>query len=219
MKSKYTKIFSIFAIILSLFVTPVHAYGNPYPGGWDNCTWSAWTLVNNYTGIEMPGWGNAGQWLANAAAQGWPTGSMPAANSVAVYSHHVVYVLSYDGGSEMYVQEGGYSGGYHEGYVPAFGPRHTQQLLGFIYLGGSVEYSPEAQQNYNNYIANAKIPDQPVLPKKEEIVIEVDPEAAMAEDVFLSSLKYEEIVLDETTEVTISYGKRKLIQMPKEKQS
>ena len=215
MRKKLFTIATLLAFLFTSFITPGYAYGNPYPGGWDNCTWSAWTLVYNSTGIALPSWGNAGSWLYNAAAQGWATGSTPASNSIAVYSHHVVYVTSYDGGDQMYVQEGGYLGGYHEGYAYAYGGRGSQALLGFIYLGGGGGYSAPAQTyNQASSSGTAQTVTQ-VRPRKEEIVIEVDPEAAMSEDVFLSSLKYEEIELEENPEVTISYRKHRIITLPK----
>ena len=215
MRKKLFTIATLLAFLFTSFITPVYAYGNPYPGGWDNCTWSAWTLVYNSTGIALPSWGNAGSWLYNAAAQGWATGSTPASNSIAVYSHHVVYVTSYDGGDQMYVKEGGYLGGYHEGYAYAYGGRGSQALLGFIYLGGSVPAYPEspAYSGTSSY-SQTQNGRQIIQPKKEEIIIEVDPEAAMNEDVFLSSLKYEEITLEEDPEVTISYRKRSIIMLP-----
>lgn len=120
---------------------------NPYGGGWSNCTWGAWELARSSTGIELPAWGNAGDWLWSAANSGYATGSTPAANSIAVWSGHVAYVAGYDGSDSIYIQEGGYQGSYSEGYAPAYGGRHGQTLLGYIYLGSGpiepISYEPE----------------------------------------------------------------------------
>ena len=138
--------------IVSTAMIGVNAQNNPYPGSWNNCTWSCWELVKSATGIEMPSWGNAREWYGNAKAQGWAVGSTPAAGAVAVYDNHVVYVSSYDGGDQMYVQEGGYLGTYHEGYVPAWTGRGTSlPLIGFIYLTsgpGEASYSVSESQPY-----------------------------------------------------------------------
>ena len=39
---------------------------NPYFGGYSNCTWSAWQIVYDTTGIALPDFGVAGNWM-NAA--------------------------------------------------------------------------------------------------------------------------------------------------------
>jgi surface antigen len=111
------------------------SYTNPYYGGWSNCTWSAWQIALEQTGIALPEFGSAGSWLYNAAAMGYWTGSQPAAGSIIVWSHHVGYVSAVsEDGSMIYVMEGGYCGGYHEGWFPAYFPRSSQALLGYIYL-------------------------------------------------------------------------------------
>ncbi len=113
--------------------------GNPYGGGWSNCTWSTWELVYESTGIELPRWGNGGEWARNAVNQGWYVSAVPAANTIAVWSNHVAYVtdVSEDGAS-IFIREGGYMGGYNEGWYPAFDTRSWQALIGYIYIGGEV---------------------------------------------------------------------------------
>ena len=108
---------------------------NPYFGGYSNCTWSAWQIAYETTGIALPSLGAAGSWLRNAAAMGYTTSNVPVANSIVVWSGHVGYVSAVsEDGQMIYVREGGYSGGYHEGWFPAYYPRYRQALYGYIYL-------------------------------------------------------------------------------------
>lgn len=139
------------------FMTPVEADGwydaqgnwtekvsyapanNPYAGAWNNCTWSAWQIALEQTGTALPEWGSAGSWLAEAAADGYATSSVPAAGSIIVWSSHVGYVQAVsEDGSSVYVLEGGYRSplgtGYNEGWYPAYSGRGGQALLGYIYL-------------------------------------------------------------------------------------
>ncbi len=104
--------------------------GNPYYGGWSNCTWSAWQLVHDATGISLPRWGNAGQWLGNAASGGYSTGSSPRANSLIVWGWHVGYVTAVDG-DNVYVKEGNYLGSYREGWLASW---RKGSVIGYIYL-------------------------------------------------------------------------------------
>lgn len=104
---------------------------NPYGGGWSNCTWSAWTLANQYAGVSLPSWGWAGSWLANASADGWITSSDPSPYSIAVYSGHVALVTAVEG-DMVYIKEGGFLGGYNERWVYVGGS--TQTCLGYIWL-------------------------------------------------------------------------------------
>jgi len=122
----------ILAGTLTISPLTIHAEGNPYGGGWNNCTWSAWQLVSETDGIQLPQWGNAGSWLTAAANAGYATGSVPAANSIAVWSHHVAFVTDTDGIDQIYTEEGGFNGGYYEGWFSATG---RGRLCGFIYLG------------------------------------------------------------------------------------
>lgn len=105
---------------------------NPYAGGWSNCTWSAWQLYFNATGISLPNLGNAGQWYSNAAAYGYSVGSTPAAGSIAVYNGHVAYVTSVNADGSVNIAEGGYSGHYNERTVSASGTG-TKSTIGYIY--------------------------------------------------------------------------------------
>lgn len=111
----------------SSYTPPIYSGGgNPYAGGWTNCTWGAWQALYNARGIALPSMGNASQWLASAASMGYSVGGAPAPGSVAVWYYttsaygHVAYVsdVSADG-SMIYVIEGGYMGAYHEGWMAA----------------------------------------------------------------------------------------------------
>ncbi len=108
--------------------------GNPYYGGWSNCTWGTWQLVHDTLGISLPGWGMAGNWMNDAARSGYATGSTPKVYSIAVYSWHVAFVTAVDG-DMVYIKEGNYLGHYYERWVPAEGLPYTgQTCLGYIYL-------------------------------------------------------------------------------------
>ena len=116
--------------------TVTYAAVNPYYGGWSNCTWSAWQLCYDYTGIALPRFGNAGAWYGNAAAYGYAVGTSPAPMSVIVWSNHVGFVTEgNEDGSMVYIKEGGYCGGYHEGWWPSQAGRHGQAFYGYIYVG------------------------------------------------------------------------------------
>ena len=65
---------------------------NPYPNEQTAngkttvpCTYYAWQLVYDNFRIELPNWGNAVQWYANAKAEGYPIGDVPKYGAIAVY--------------------------------------------------------------------------------------------------------------------------------------
>lgn len=109
---------------------------NPYAGGWANCTWGAWQLAHDNVGINLPAWGNAGNWLYSAQASGYATGQTPKANSIMVSSHHVAYVSSVSAdGNSIYIKEGGWYGiMYNERWSPAYNASSGQDIYGYIYL-------------------------------------------------------------------------------------
>ena len=154
--------------------------GNPYPMHWDNCTWSAWTLCKAYTGISLPGWGDAKYWYARAQKAGFKTGSAPAVNSLVCFDNHVGFVSAVsEDGQYAYIQEGNWGGTYHEGWWPAFSDRHSLKLYGYIYLG---EYEP-----------NAEI----LVPDPEEIEKQAEEQQNQSEDI-----DYTDPVSSEEPEVT-----------------
>lgn len=108
---------------------------NPYYGGYANCTWSAWQIAYETTGIALPAFGRAGNWMNAAASMGYTVSNVPAVNSIVVWSNHVGFVSAVsEDGSMVYIREGGYCGGYHEGWFPAYYSRSRQALYGYIYL-------------------------------------------------------------------------------------
>ena len=65
--------------------------GNTYEPG--QCVWHVKNLKP-----EIPnGWGSAYQWLYNARASGWATGTTPKVGAVGVKGNHVVYVVQVKG--------------------------------------------------------------------------------------------------------------------------
>ena len=143
----------IFAFIQIIDGTDTtYAADNPYTGGNSNCTWTAWQQAKDNTGVELPKWGNAGTWYDSARNAGYSVGGTPRAQSIAVYSGnpgHVAYVADYNSGTnQIYVKEGGYNGGYHEGWTPVQ-PSYNGALVGFIYLG-SVNRAPEGSLDLCN---------------------------------------------------------------------
>lgn len=148
----------IFRVLLTVFMLvmfiPIAAKaGNPYPVGgidgsgaqWSNCTWSAWELTKSNLGIELPSWGNAGQWYTNATRAGYNLGRAPAGHSIKVTAGHVAYVTEVSPDkSQVYVKEGGYNYEdgthlrYHEGWVSA----NPSDLIGYIYLDNTSDIIP-----------------------------------------------------------------------------
>lgn len=143
---------SVIVLLLTGSLTPLHAEeedenaggppavtnaSNPYYGGWSNCTWGAWQLVYEYTGIALPAWHNAWQWYQDAMADGFEVSQYPRANSIGVWNSHVVYVTEFDG-QNIYVKEGGFLGGYNEGWSDGFSSRYGEPLIGYIYIPGEM---------------------------------------------------------------------------------
>jgi surface antigen len=77
----------------------VDSAGNTYYNGY--CTWYAKNRRPDLPNML----GNGGQWVANAAARGYATGSAPRAGAVAETSGHVAYVESVNGDGTMVISE------------------------------------------------------------------------------------------------------------------
>lgn len=97
--------------------TPVvqSSAGNTYSYGW--CTWYVKSRKPNIPNS----WGNAYQWIGNAQASGYATGSTPVAGAIGASGGHVVYVESVSGGN-VNISEMAYAGGVgvvHYRTVPA----------------------------------------------------------------------------------------------------
>lgn len=141
----------IVVTLVPLIPTPVAAASNPYPQyNYYNsasdyqiaCTWYAWNQVYNRLGIALPAWGNGGQWLDNAKNAGYSTGTIPKANSLAVYNGydawgHVEFVTAVNG-NNITVNSGGYNPttppGTIDGLVKYGVEVGKNNLRGFIYL-------------------------------------------------------------------------------------
>ena len=121
---RWTAFLLVFVLVSGIFTSPVKVYANPYGGGDGNCTYTAWRLAYANTGIQLPGWGNAGTWYNSARNAGFTVSTVPRAKSIAVWSGgpngygHVAYVTEVSG-DQIYIQEGGYNGAYHEGWGSA----------------------------------------------------------------------------------------------------
>lgn len=73
--------------------------GNTYYAGY--CTWYA-----KQRRPDLPNMlGNGGQWVANAAARGIPTGTTPRAGAIAEIPGHVAYVESVNGNGTIVISE------------------------------------------------------------------------------------------------------------------
>lgn len=88
--------------------------GNTYD--FHSCTWHVKEMRP-----DIPNsWGNASQWLYNAQAMGWPTGSEPRAGAIGWTSGHVVYIIRVVG-DRVYLSERNYdwNGSYRERWANA----------------------------------------------------------------------------------------------------
>lgn len=218
------------AFFLALFLTisfatsydsDVNAEGgnNPYNGGWSNCTWAAWQLVYESTGIELPSLGNAGEWAYNAASMGYTVSGIPSANTIVVWSGHVGYVTAVsEDGQSVYIKEGNFGGSYHEGWFPAYGPRTGQALIGYIYLGGEAPatyYTPdqltlsqsveEAAQRAAE--AQAIAEQQKIVEEEESSIIRIDDAASFESQKSVEKNAEREIQLEDANQTVTVIGK------------
>lgn len=158
---KSKKLLGILLCVITIFTSvfagtmTVAAANNPY-GEWQTiggittrrCTWYAWKMAYERTGVALPGLGNGGQWYNNAKKYGYSVGSVAVPNCIAVWTDsgygHVGFVESVSNG-KMRVLEGGRSDLAYNGSggigsatlsatVGTYRNRGTQRLQGFIYL-------------------------------------------------------------------------------------
>lgn len=103
--------------------------GNLYGHGW--CTWGV-KQVAPWVGND---WGNAYQWAASAAAQGFQTGSTPVPGSVIVWSgNHVAYVTDVREDGMIQVLEANFNGNrYVDNFRGWFNPNGIQGNVTYIY--------------------------------------------------------------------------------------
>lgn len=162
-KLKWIITFFTSMVMVLGFSIAVQAASNPYPTQQDvdgdgyyevPCTRFAWQQAYDKLGIALPAWGNAGNWYSAAKNAGMSVGSVPKANSIAVWTGdtygHVAYVTAVSGTNTFTVNEGGRtdldrtsSHGVAYGYTltNAVGQRRPydtgKTLAGFIYLSNT----------------------------------------------------------------------------------
>lgn len=117
MKKLLSLILSITMIfsVISIMSVNTNAASNPYSGGYNNCTYTAWEEMYNRQGVALPWFSSAGDWLNQArnASYSVYTSGKCVAGSIAVWisgGEHVAYVLSVNGNT-MTVIEGGWGDG------------------------------------------------------------------------------------------------------------
>lgn len=192
MKKLVAVLLSVITMMTAVFAgtVSVSAASNPY-GEWQTiggvttrrCTWYAWKLAYERTGVALPGLGNGGQWYDNAKKYGYSVGSAAVANCIAVWTDngygHVGYVESVSNG-KMRVLEGGRSDKAYDGSggigtatldarVGSLRNKNTQRLQGFIYLKQvyNVSYESLGIQFVNN--TNAKLTAYIKNPSRQKI--------------------------------------------------
>ncbi|MEE3486496.1 MAG: CHAP domain-containing protein [Bulleidia sp.] len=217
------------AVFMALFLTISFATsydsdvnaegGNPYYGGWQNCTWSAWQLVYESTGISLPRWGDAGEWAYNAASMGYTVSGIPAPNTIAVWSGHVGYVTAVsEDGQAVYIKEGNWGGTYNEGWCPAYGSRTGQTLIGYIYLGGeapAVYYTPDqlgisqsiSEAAERAQAAQAVAEQQKMIKEEESTIIRVDDAASADTQKSVEKSAVKEIQQEDANQTVTVIGK------------
>ena len=149
--------------LLPLLTTEVSAASNPYPTWQDAdgdgqgelpCTRYAWQQAYDRLGVALPAWGNVIDWYWRAQNAGYPVGTTPQANSIAVWSidthswGHVAFVTAVNG-SNMTINEAGrtdaeWNNGIVDNQVVPSGVNsdwYGRTLIGFIYLTEAPEVS------------------------------------------------------------------------------
>ena len=82
-----------------------------------NCTYWAWQRWLEVYGVELPRWGNAGEWAGNAAAAGFVVSNVPVMGSIVVTWEsplgHVAFVEAIDPAdpNRILISEYGYAAG------------------------------------------------------------------------------------------------------------
>ncbi len=106
--------------------------GINYPVG--QCTWA----VQKLTGWAGDWWGNAADWAANAAREGYQTGTTPVVGAIAVWDDgaygHVAYVSDVQSDTSIQVLEANYAGNqWIDNYRGWFNPQASTGTLTYIY--------------------------------------------------------------------------------------
>jgi surface antigen len=125
----------LLALLLSsaqptLAANPYVSWYQDWNGVWQsNCTWWAWQRWSQVHGEELPNWGNAGEWAANAAAYGYWVDANPEVGSIVMTWEsplgHVAFVERVDPANPatFLISEYGYAAGveYHERWLTTDG--------------------------------------------------------------------------------------------------
>jgi surface antigen len=127
------------AILSALFLTSTASAqsANPYVAWYQdsagyshsNCTYWAWQRWYDVYGEELPSWGNAGEWAANAAGSGYEVTNQPSVGSIVMTWEsplgHVAFVeaISPDDPNTFLISEYGFAIGteYHERWMTTDG--------------------------------------------------------------------------------------------------
>ncbi len=146
--------FTILCLLLVTLQVNAFAAGNPYPRyNWYNdessyqisCTSYAWDQAYSRLGIELPKWGDAGDWYGGAQSS-YHAGDLPMAESIACWSKanspangHVAYVTGVNANGAINIREGGskWSGNDHGVLARTINPGTYWPDQGFIYLSSS----------------------------------------------------------------------------------
>ncbi len=121
MRKRGSRVILTLCLCIVLLSTYAFAASNPYPQyNWYKsssnyqiaCTWYAWKQVYERLGIELPKWGNGGNWYDNAP--GNSVGSTPEVGAIACWSTtntppygHVAYVTGVNSDGSFNLTEGG----------------------------------------------------------------------------------------------------------------
>lgn len=118
------------------------------------CTWYAWGRAYEVLGIKLPVLGNAVTWYDTLSKAGYPVGSEPRANSIAVWrdagAGHVAFVEAVDG-NNVYFTEGGWRG-LNGGYGGCQYCHYATRPLSKMAVGANTWNSAEYPQYVVGYV-------------------------------------------------------------------
>lgn len=204
---KFVKFLLCLGFCLIIFEKSVSASSNPYPKTQTiegittiSCTYFAWQEAYEKLGVELPRWGNAGNWYERALKNGYKVGSEAKPNSIAVWKDnnsiygHVAYVVAVNG-DNMLVNEGGittiirnqetneiekipYNGNgiFYNNNMPISKKRNEfTYLLGFIYLidEEKISRNNSFEESNNEITTKDVLPSFEIKEEKEEIKKEI----------------------------------------------
>ena len=157
-------VFCMAVCIVPAMAPEAQAAGNPYSywqtffyGGKNyttvTCTWYVWQRVHDCLGIDLPAWGNAKDWLANASQYGYQIGTEPRVNSIVCWNNtgsygHVGFVTAVNGNGGFTYDEGGSADRRRQDTVNGIYTGHpypdgyTGKPDGYIYLDNASSSKP-----------------------------------------------------------------------------